>query len=78
MGTNKHKQTNRHTTPTRGRIIVADGIYSVGDKKPVAGFTIIEAGDRFLAELYPSLAAKASLLLVERLAKPKRARSMSM
>ena len=25
-------QTQTHTTPTRGRIIVADGIYSVGDK----------------------------------------------
>ena len=31
----KQTQTNtdKHTTPTRGRIIVADGIYSVGDKK---------------------------------------------
>ena len=28
-------QTNRHTTPTRGRIIVADGIYSVGDKNMI-------------------------------------------
>jgi hypothetical protein len=25
--------THTQTTPTRGRIIVADGIYSVGDKK---------------------------------------------
>ena len=33
----KQTQTNtdKHTTPTRGRIIVADGIYSVGDKKVV-------------------------------------------
>ena len=31
MGTNTN--THRQTTPTRGRIIVADGIYSVGDKK---------------------------------------------
>jgi hypothetical protein len=29
----KQTQTDKHTTPTRGRIIVADGIYSVGDKK---------------------------------------------
>ena len=30
MGT--HTDTHRQTTPTWGRIIVADGIYSVGDK----------------------------------------------
>ena len=30
MGTDT--QTDTQTTPTRGRIIVADGIYSVGDK----------------------------------------------
>ena len=27
-----HTHTDRQTTPARGRIIVADGIYSVGDK----------------------------------------------
>jgi len=31
----KQTQTDKHTTPTRGRIIVADGIYSVGDKKNI-------------------------------------------
>ena len=35
MGTDRHtdRQTHRQTTHTWGRIIVADGIYSVGDKK---------------------------------------------
>ena len=32
MGTDRQTDTHTQTTPTRGRIIVADGIYSVGDK----------------------------------------------
>jgi len=38
----KQTQTDKHTTPTRGRIIVADGIYSVGDKNVVVTLEIAD------------------------------------
>ena len=38
MGTNKDR--HKHTTPTRGRIIVPDGIYSVRDKKKKPVYTM--------------------------------------
>ena len=59
-----HTHTQTQTTPTRGRIIVADGIYSVGDKK-LTGWIVIQLLSKKVAHstpIYPSVTVKNFLL----------------
>ena len=51
--THKHTTTTTTTTPTWGRIIVADGIYSVGDKNKLGMNNSNKFGTTNNAEIEP-------------------------